>query len=136
MGRRYRKRRRMTKAQKRWGISRRTSITIGVIGVVLLTLVRLDAFRDLRHGMKNSDSFANFVTSNLRLTSQSADQQAADSDWGQLKGVTTEDYPTPDIPYGAVEHRVKRIVDGDTVYLKDGTKVRLHGIDTPERDQP
>ena len=52
------------------------------------------------------------------------------------KEVTEEDYPTPDIPYGAVEHRVKRIVDGDTVYLKDGTKVRLHGIDTPERDQP
>ena len=52
------------------------------------------------------------------------------------KGVTEEDYPTPDIPYGAVEHRVKRIVDGDTVHLRDGTKVRLHGIDTPERDQP
>ena len=40
------------------------------------------------------------------------------------------------IPASAVEHRVKRIVDGDTVYMKDGTKVRLHGIDTPERDQP
>ncbi len=46
------------------------------------------------------------------------------------------DEPTPDIPKRAVEHRVKRIVDGDTVHLKDGTKVRLHGIDTPERDQP
>ena len=44
--------------------------------------------------------------------------------------------PTPDIPKRAVEHRVKRIVDGDTVHLRDGTKVRLHGIDTPERDQP
>ena len=41
-----------------------------------------------------------------------------------------------DLPASAVEHRVQRIVDGDTVYLKDGTKVRLHGIDTPERDQP
>ena len=40
------------------------------------------------------------------------------------------------VPANAVEHRVSRIVDGDTVYLKDGTKVRLHGIDTPERDQP
>ena len=70
------------------------------------------------------------------VTSQSAEQEAISSGWGELKGVTTEDYPTPDIPYGAVEHRVKRIVDGDTVYLKDGTKVRLHGIDTPERDQP
>ena len=40
------------------------------------------------------------------------------------------------VPASAVEHRVQRIVDGDTVYLKGGTKVRLHGIDTPERDQP
>ena len=79
MGRRYRKRRRMTKAQKRWGISRRTSITIGVVGVVLLTLVRLDAFRDLRHGMKSSDSFASFVTSNLRVTSQPDTQETTSS---------------------------------------------------------
>ena len=40
------------------------------------------------------------------------------------------------IPADAVERRVSRIVDGDTVYTKDGTKIRLHGIDTPERDQP
>ena len=40
------------------------------------------------------------------------------------------------VPASAVEHRVKRIVDGDTVHMRDGTKVRLHGIDTPERDQP
>ncbi|MDB4049447.1 thermonuclease family protein [Luminiphilus sp.] len=41
-----------------------------------------------------------------------------------------------EVPASAVEHRVKRIVDGDTVYMRDGTKVRLHGIDTPEDDQP
>ena len=41
-----------------------------------------------------------------------------------------------EVPASAVEHRVKRIVDGDTVYIRDGTMVRLHGIDTPERDQP
>ena len=41
-----------------------------------------------------------------------------------------------EVPASAVEHRVSRIVDGDTVYMRDGTKVRLHGIDTPERDQP
>ena len=40
------------------------------------------------------------------------------------------------VPANAVEHRVTRIVDGDTVYTKDGAKIRLHGIDTPERDQP
>ena len=44
-------------------------------------------------------------------------------------------HSAPNIPRGAVEHRVTRIVDGDTVYTKDGTKIRLHGIDTPERDQ-
>ena len=43
---------------------------------------------------------------------------------------------TESVPAEAAEHRVKRIVDGDTVYMRDGTKVRLHGIDTPERDQP
>jgi endonuclease YncB( thermonuclease family) len=43
---------------------------------------------------------------------------------------------TESVPAEAVKHRVKRIVDGDTVYMRDGTKVRLHGIDTPERDQP
>lgn len=32
--------------------------------------------------------------------------------------------------------RVDRVVDGDTVYLSDGAKVRLYGIDTPERRQP
>ena len=41
-----------------------------------------------------------------------------------------------DLPAEAVEYRISRVVDGDTVYMKDGTKVRLHGIDTPERDQP
>ena len=41
---------------------------------------------------------------------------------------------TESVPAEAAEHRVKRIVDGDTVYMRDGTKVRLHGIDTPERD--
>ena len=40
------------------------------------------------------------------------------------------------LPANAVEYRVTRIVDGDTVHTKDGVKIRLHGIDTPERDQP
>lgn len=31
--------------------------------------------------------------------------------------------------------RVARIVDGDTLYCSDGTKVRLIGIDSPERAQ-
>ena len=51
-------------------------------------------------------------------------------------GFTRIDASDTEIPIDAAEHRVKRIVDGDTVHMKDGTKVRLHGIDTPERDQP
>ena len=47
---------------------------------------------------------------------------------------------TSDRPSGAPDEakwaNVDRVVDGDTVYTKDGTKIRLHGIDTPERDQP
>ena len=40
------------------------------------------------------------------------------------------------IPADADQHSLKRIIDGDTVELTDGTRIRLHGIDTPERDQP
>ena len=40
------------------------------------------------------------------------------------------------VPDEAKWAKVDRVVDGDTVYTKDGTKIRLHGIDTPERDQP
>ena len=40
------------------------------------------------------------------------------------------------VPDEAKLAKVDRVVDGDTVYTKDGTKIRLHGIDTPERDQP
>ena len=29
-----------------------------------------------------------------------------------------------------------KVVDGDTIVLMDRTRVRLHGIDAPERDQP
>ena len=42
----------------------------------------------------------------------------------------------PGVPEAAKWAKVDRVVDGDTVYIKDGTKIRLHGIDTPERDQP
>ena len=40
------------------------------------------------------------------------------------------------IPGDAKYVKVDRITDGDTIVLKDSTRVRLHGIDTPERDQP
>ena len=45
-----------------------------------------------------------------------------------------------DLPVGVPEEakwvKVDRVVDGDTIVLMDKTRVRLHGIDTSERDQP
>ena len=32
--------------------------------------------------------------------------------------------------------KVDRVIDGDTIVLMDGSRVRLEGIDAPERDQP
>ena len=32
--------------------------------------------------------------------------------------------------------RVLRVIDGDTIELADGRRVRYIGIDSPERDQP
>ena len=42
----------------------------------------------------------------------------------------------PGVPDEAKYVKVDRITDGDTIVLMDSTRVRLHGIDTPERDQP
>ena len=40
------------------------------------------------------------------------------------------------IPEEAKWAKVDRVVDGDTIVLMDRTRVHLHGIDAPERDQP
>lgn len=52
-------------------------------------------------------------------------------------GAAREGEPVPDID---LTGRVVRVVDGDTVSILDSSntqhKVRLYGIDTPERDQP
>ena len=44
---------------------------------------------------------------------------------------------TPVPPPGDAEtFQVKEVVDGDTIVLEDGTKVRYIGLNTPERDRP
>ena len=52
-------------------------------------------------------------------------------------GAAREGVPTPEF---ALTGRVVRVADGDTVSILDSHnvqhKVRLYGIDTPERDQP
>lgn len=42
----------------------------------------------------------------------------------------------PSSPATATKAHVKRVVDGDTVELADGTKVRLIGVNTPESVDP
>ena len=55
--------------------------------------------------------------------------------YGYLSGAF-EPARSGEVPSSAEKHTLKRIIDGDTVELTDGTRIRLHGIDTPERDQP
>ena len=55
--------------------------------------------------------------------------------YGYLSGAF-ESARSGEVPLSAEKHTLKRIIDGDTVELTDGTRIRLHGIDTPERDQP
>ena len=40
------------------------------------------------------------------------------------------------IPAEAIYAKVDRVIDGDTIVLMDRSRVRLEGIDAPERDQP
>ena len=39
------------------------------------------------------------------------------------------------VPSDAVQFKLKRISEGDTVVTTEDTRIRLWGIDTPERDQ-
>jgi len=55
--------------------------------------------------------------------------------YGYLSGAF-EPARSGEVPSSAEKHTLKRIIDGDTVELTGGTRIRLHGIDTPERDQP
>ena len=40
-----------------------------------------------------------------------------------------------EVPSDPVQFKLKRISDGDTVVTTEDTRIRLWGIDTPERDQ-
>ncbi len=41
-----------------------------------------------------------------------------------------------DLSSDAVQFKLKRVSDGDTFVTTEDTRIRLWGIDTPERDQP
>jgi micrococcal nuclease len=44
--------------------------------------------------------------------------------------------PSPTTPESASESRVRYVLDGDTIELTDGRKIRYLGINTPEHGQP
>jgi micrococcal nuclease len=49
----------------------------------------------------------------------------------------TRSYDSAPFSFDAEEsYRVQRVVDGDTLVLADGTRVRLLGVDTPETKHP
>jgi len=45
---------------------------------------------------------------------------------------TAEPEPEPTLPFGLTEAIVSRVIDGDTIELSTGERVRFIGIDTPE----
>ena len=56
--------------------------------------------------------------------------------WSALSHIAVANDRPAGVPEEAKWVKVDRVVDGDTIVLMDKTRVRLHGIDTPERDQP
>ena len=56
--------------------------------------------------------------------------------WSVVSHTAVADDRPSGIPDEAKYVKVDRITDGDTIVLRGSTRVRLHGIDTPERDQP
>ena len=56
--------------------------------------------------------------------------------WSVVSHIAIADERPSGIPDEAKYVKVDLITDGDTIVLMDSTRVRLHGIDTPERDQP
>ena len=56
--------------------------------------------------------------------------------WSALSHIAVADDRPSGIPDEAKYVKVDRVIDGDTIVLMNGSRVRLEGIDAPERDQP
>ena len=56
--------------------------------------------------------------------------------WSVVSHIAVADERPPGIPDEAKYVKVDRVIDGDTIVLMNGSRVRLEGIDAPERDQP
>lgn len=56
--------------------------------------------------------------------------------WDELQTQLDSHLPTATVADGEGTWRIQRVVDGDTVVLQDGQRVRLIGVDTPETKHP
>lgn len=110
-------------------LSRSLSVGAIIAVAVLASTLVLDKpfFSDA--GKTFTDSVASAVPTITQTpaTRQVAPENDSAEDRAAVVGV---------IPKGSRLGEVRRVVDGDTVYLQDGAKIRLHGIDAPERNQP
>ena len=55
--------------------------------------------------------------------------------WSVVVHIAVAEERPSGIPDEAKYVKVDRVTDGDTIVLMDRTRIRLHGIDAPERDQ-
>ncbi len=90
-----------------------------------------DAVDDLPAAERTLSSSLNDAKDTLESAFDKAEQATAEA----LQPLSADLEASP-IPTDAKQRRLKRIIDGDTVELTEGTRIRLHGIDAPERDQP
>jgi micrococcal nuclease len=90
--------------------------------------VRLDAMA--RRTILITLLLVGLVAGGIWLISRGAPSLSALTFGGESTAEPTE--PVADLPSGTTPAVVEYVHDGDTLFLEDGRKVRLLGIDTPE----
>ena len=106
---------------------------------LLFLLVALSLFQYFNEGTVSwPKTVAEKVSDNLRDYAGRPEASWREAT-GKLEELGTEREGTP-LPDFGLTGRVVRVADGDTLSVLDQNnkqhKIRLHGIDTPERDQP
>jgi endonuclease YncB( thermonuclease family) len=100
-----------------------------------MPLVELDSL-GCSHMLKRATALVALVVLSLACTSP--DEPANPDSDSARQPVTVEDAATPPAgdPPSRATARVARVIDGDTIELDDGRRVRYIGIDTPETGDP
>jgi len=96
--------------------------------LILVILLFLPSFESLKI---NDVNLKKKVLSVFKTETQvlGGSKEGASNENSESKEEGEEDYPELDTAV------VKRVIDGDTVVLEDGRKIRYIGMNTPEKDQ-